>query len=73
MSRVLLFQCGVLAAAVSCAYAEEPDMARAPFDARQAVAFQSQWARHLDMEVETVNSLGTTMALIPPENVCALL
>ncbi len=43
-----------------------PPPARAPFDAEQARAHQEAWARYLDTQVETTNSLGMTMILIPP-------
>ena len=43
-----------------------PSRAVAPFNAAQARAHQEAWARHLGTEVETVNSVGQTMILIPP-------
>jgi serine/threonine protein kinase len=43
-----------------------PPAAVAPFDAKQARAHQEAWARYLDTDVETTNSIGMTMILIPP-------
>ena len=38
----------------------------APFDAKQAHAGQAAWAKHLGTKVETINSVGMRMTLIPP-------
>ena len=43
-----------------------PSVAIAPFDAKQARAHQDAWARHLGTMVETTNSVGAKMILIPP-------
>ncbi len=43
-----------------------PPLAKAPFDAVQAKAHQAAWAKHLGTEVETTNSVGMQMTLIPP-------
>lgn len=43
-----------------------PPMAKAPFDAAQAKAHQAAWAKHLGTQVETTNSVGMKMVLIPP-------
>ncbi len=43
-----------------------PPVAKAPFDAAAAKAHQEAWAKYLDMEVETTNSIGAKMVLIPP-------
>ncbi len=43
-----------------------PPLAKAPFDAVQAKAHQAAWAKHLGTTVETPNSVGQTMILIPP-------
>jgi formylglycine-generating enzyme required for sulfatase activity len=43
-----------------------PPPAVAPFDAAQARAHQEAWAKHLGTTVETVNSVGQKMILIPP-------
>jgi formylglycine-generating enzyme required for sulfatase activity/serine/threonine protein kinase len=43
-----------------------PPRAVAPFDAAQAKAHQQAWAKHLGIEVETPNSVGQKMVLIPP-------
>jgi formylglycine-generating enzyme required for sulfatase activity len=46
--------------------ASPPAMAVAPFDARQAKEHQQAWAKHLGVPVETTNSIGMKLALIPP-------
>lgn len=46
--------------------ASEPAPARAPFDARQAAAFQAAWSEYLRVPVAAKNSLGVEMMLIPP-------
>ncbi len=38
----------------------------APFDTKQAHAGQAAWAKHLGTKVETINSVGMRMTLIPP-------
>ena len=38
----------------------------APFDTKQAHAGQAAWAKHLGTKVETTNSIGMRMTLIPP-------
>ncbi len=43
-----------------------PPLAKAPFDAAQAKALQQSWAKHLGTQVETTNSVGMKMVLIPP-------
>lgn len=43
-----------------------PPQAVAPFDAGQARAHQEAWAKHLGTTVETTNSVGGKMVLIPP-------
>jgi formylglycine-generating enzyme required for sulfatase activity len=43
-----------------------PSPARAPFDAARAKQHQNAWASYLGMPVETVNSIGMKLALIPP-------
>ena len=43
-----------------------PPRAVAPFDAKQAEAHQAAWAKHLGIKVETTNSVGQKMVLIPP-------
>ncbi|MFO1041724.1 MAG: SUMF1/EgtB/PvdO family nonheme iron enzyme [Planctomycetaceae bacterium] len=43
-----------------------PKPAIAPFDAQQARAHQEAWAKHLGTTVETTNSVGAKMILIPP-------
>ena len=43
-----------------------PALAKAPFDAKQARAHQEAWAKHLGTTVETTNSVGAKMILLPP-------
>lgn len=43
-----------------------PPPAVAPFDASQAKQHQQAWARFLGTQIETVNSIGMRMTLIPP-------
>ncbi len=43
-----------------------PPLAKAPFTTAQAKAHQQAWAKHLGIEVETPNSVGMKMVLIPP-------
>jgi formylglycine-generating enzyme required for sulfatase activity/tRNA A-37 threonylcarbamoyl transferase component Bud32 len=43
-----------------------PPHAMAPFDTTQARRHQEAWARHLGIEVETINSIGLTLVIIPP-------
>lgn len=43
-----------------------PPIAIAPFDSQQARALQEAWAKHLGTTVETTNSIGAKMVLIPP-------
>jgi formylglycine-generating enzyme required for sulfatase activity/serine/threonine protein kinase len=43
-----------------------PPPAVAPFDAAAAKQHQAAWARHLGVAVETTNSIGMKLALIPP-------
>lgn len=45
---------------------QAPPRAISPFDATQARTHQQEWADYLDTTVETTNSLGGTMILIPP-------
>ncbi len=45
---------------------DAPAMAVAPFNAAQARSHQEAWAKHLGTTVETTNSLGAKLILIPP-------
>ncbi|MBC7817344.1 MAG: SUMF1/EgtB/PvdO family nonheme iron enzyme [Planctomycetaceae bacterium] len=45
---------------------DAPPLAKAPFDAKQARAHQEAWAKHLGTTVETTNSVGAKLILIPP-------
>jgi serine/threonine protein kinase/formylglycine-generating enzyme required for sulfatase activity len=47
-------------------FAPEPPRAVAPFDAAQARAHQEAWAKHLGTTVETTNSIGMKLVLVPP-------
>lgn len=44
----------------------QPAPAKAPFDAEQARAHQAAWAKHLGVPVESTNTVGAKMILIPP-------
>ena len=46
--------------------ASTPKPLVAPFDAKQAHAGQAAWAKHLGTQVETTNSVGMRLTLIPP-------
>jgi serine/threonine-protein kinase len=46
--------------------AKAPPLAIAPFNAAQARKHQAAWARHLGTAVETTDSIGAKMVLIPP-------
>ncbi len=52
--------------AVADGLSPSPPPAKAPFDAQQARAHQEAWAKHLGTTVETTNSVGAKMILIPP-------
>ena len=45
---------------------KRPALLVAPFDATQAKAAQSAWAKHLGIDVEINNSVGMRFRLIPP-------
>lgn len=65
-STLVGFRVAVPVEAVKQATAHVPKASIAPFDASQAKANQEAWAKHLGMEVETTNSVGAIMVLIPP-------
>jgi formylglycine-generating enzyme required for sulfatase activity len=48
------------------AKAATPPLAVAPFDAAQAKAHQKGWSKHLGVPVESTNSIGMKLMLIPP-------
>ncbi|MGE0606831.1 MAG: SUMF1/EgtB/PvdO family nonheme iron enzyme [Pirellulales bacterium] len=54
------------AKAAAVANTPAPPPAVAPFDAKTARSHQDAWAKHLGIQVETPNSVGQTMILIPP-------
>ena len=62
VAATLLFQ--VLGLTVSAA--DTPALAKAPFNAKQADAFQQQWAKHIGKELVHTNSVGMKLKLIPP-------
>ncbi len=41
-------------------------LARIPFDAKQARAYQEAWATHVGVGVEVENSVGIDLILVPP-------
>jgi hypothetical protein len=43
-----------------------PQPAICPFDVQQAKVHQEAWAKHLSVSVETTNSIGMKLVLIPP-------
>lgn len=43
-----------------------PAAAKAPFDARQARALQEAWARHQQIPMESTNTVGGKLILVPP-------
>lgn len=43
-----------------------PAFAIAPFDEKQARAYQAAWAKHKGVLVQTTNSIGMNMVVIPP-------
>jgi formylglycine-generating enzyme required for sulfatase activity len=43
-----------------------PSLAKAPFNGREAKAHQEAWAKYLGISVETIDSVGAKMILIPP-------
>ena len=43
----------------------KPDLAIAPFDAKQALEHQQAWAKYLNVPVEETNSIGMKLAMIP--------
>ena len=45
---------------------DQPAPAIAPFNAEQAKQHQEAWAKHLGVPVETNNSIGMKMRVIPP-------
>jgi eukaryotic-like serine/threonine-protein kinase len=46
--------------------ASPPPLAKAPFTAEEAKAHQKAWAKHLGVPVETTNSEGMKLVLVPP-------
>ena len=68
-SATTLSSCALLLFAVSPsarAIADSPPSAVAPFDAKAARAHQQSWADHLGTKIETFNSIGLKLVLIPP-------
>ncbi len=46
--------------------AEAPPLAAAPFNSTEAKQYQREWAAYLGVPVETTNSIGMKLILIPP-------
>jgi len=46
--------------------ADQPPLAKAPFDADHAKEVQEQWAKHIDEPLVCTNSIGMKLTLIPP-------
>lgn len=44
----------------------KPEMAKTPFDASQARTHQEAWAKYMGTTVESTNSIGAKVTLIPP-------
>ena len=61
-----LVEWDTLDGSVSSSNINAPPLAKAPFDAAQAKAHQQVWAKHLGTGVETTNSVGQKMVLVPP-------
>ncbi len=57
---------GTAAAAATGGALRAPPVAIAPYDAVKAKEHQAAWAEHLSVPVETTNSLGMKLMLIPP-------
>ena len=53
---------------VEPAQPKEPPLAAVPFDAENAKMHQQTWADHLGVSVESTNSIGMKLALIPAGN-----
>ena len=62
----ILVEWDTLGPAMDAVRSNAPPLAKAPFDAAQAKAHQESWAKHLGTTVETTNSVGQKMILIPP-------
>jgi uncharacterized protein (TIGR03067 family) len=43
-----------------------PALAGSPFNAEKATSLQQAWAKHLGVDIETTNSIGMKLRLIPP-------
>ncbi len=77
LRTITLFLCGICgpSAGTGALHAQQapapsaspaPLVAKAPFNAQQARAHQSAWAAHWHTQVETANSIGMRLTLIPP-------
>ena len=65
--RYTCWQVFLLGAVLICpVVAAEPEPAKSPLSTAQAKECQQAWAKHLDLPVETANSLGIKLSLIPP-------
>ncbi len=69
MGRLSSSLSAVLLAWISTSFAlaaDQPPLAKAPFDADQAKEFQEQWAEHIDRPSVHTNSIGMKLTVIPP-------
>ena len=65
-SLALVASCLVVAHTAHLLADNTPPLAKAPFNAEQAKAFQQQWARHIGKPVVYTNSIGMKLVLLPP-------
>ncbi|MBC8872792.1 MAG: SUMF1/EgtB/PvdO family nonheme iron enzyme [Planctomycetes bacterium] len=69
MGRLSSSLSAVLLAWISTSFAlaaDQPPLAKAPFDADQAKEIQERWAEHIDEPLVHTNSIGMKLTLIPP-------
>jgi formylglycine-generating enzyme required for sulfatase activity len=43
-----------------------PPLAKAPFSGKEAKGLQEAWAKHLNLSIQTTNTAGVKMVLVPP-------
>jgi len=60
------YVCAYVLLAVSAYPAVCAEPTKSPFSPAEAKAHQRVWAKHLDVPVETTNSIGMNLVLIPP-------
>jgi len=61
-----LVEWDTFSSAIGTSQGSVPPLAKAPFDAAQAKAHQDAWAKYLGVPVETTNSAGMKLVVIPP-------